>query len=135
MWQRSADLSRQAYKVTPFDPDDHLLLYHSQLRRQSGAAPGASLSLTPAQLGVHRALYCWRDAVARADDESPTSLLPNHLLLKLAQHAPRDGAAARGSSLDAHLRSSMAGAAAMATNRGDEELSKYGRNSYQLIGY
>ena len=48
--------------------------------------------------------------------------------------APRDGAAARGSSLDAHLRSSMAGAAAMATNRGDEELSKYGRNSYQLIG-
>jgi hypothetical protein len=29
----------------------------------------------------------------------------------------------------------MAGAAAMATNRGDEELSKYGRNSYQLIGY
>ena len=93
VWQRSADLSRQAYKVTPFDPDDHLLLYHSQLRRQSGAAPGASLSLTPAQLGVHRALYCWRDAVARADDESPTSLLPNHLLLKLAQHAPRDGAA------------------------------------------
>ena len=49
--------------------------------------------------------------------------------------APRDGAAARGSSLDAHLRSSMAGAAAMATDRGDEELSKYGRNSYQLIGY
>ena len=93
VWQRSADLSRQAYKVTPFDPDDHLLLYHSQLRRQSGAAPGASLSLTPAQLGVHRALYCWRDAVARADDESPTSLLPNHLLLKLAQDAPRDGAA------------------------------------------
>ena len=32
----------------------------------NGAAPGASLSLTPAQLGVHRALYCWRDAVARA---------------------------------------------------------------------
>ena len=67
VWQRSAELCRQAYKVAPFDPDGHLVV----VRRQN-------VSLTPQQLAVHRALFAWRDAVAREEDESPSYVLPNH---------------------------------------------------------
>jgi len=77
-WQRSAELSRQAYKVYPFEADEHLAL----CRRQNAA-------LSPQQLAAHRALFCWRDALAREEDESLAYVLPNHLLLKLAQALPR----------------------------------------------
>lgn len=35
-------------------------------------------------------LYRWRDLVARAEDESPQFVLPNHMLLALAEQLPRD---------------------------------------------
>ena len=76
-WQRSAEICRQAYKVPTFNADAHLVL----ARRQN-------VSLTPQQLGVHRALFSWRDAVAREEDESPAYVLPNHQLLRLAQGIP-----------------------------------------------
>ncbi|KAF1765544.1 hypothetical protein GCK72_005496 [Caenorhabditis remanei] len=35
-------------------------------------------------------LYKWRDVVARQEDESPQFVLPNHMLLALAEQLPRD---------------------------------------------
>ena len=45
-------------------------------------------ALSPPQLAVHRALFAWRDRVARDEDESPSYVLPNHQLLRLAQGMP-----------------------------------------------
>ena len=78
VWQRSAELCRQAFKVLPFDPDAHLVV----ARRQN-------VTLTPQQLAVHRVLFAWRDAVAREEDESPAYVLPNHLLTRLATAMPQ----------------------------------------------
>ena len=78
VWQRSAELCRQAYKVLPFDPDAHLVV----ARRQN-------VTLSPHQLAVHRVLFAWRDAVAREEDESPAYVLPNHLLTRLATGMPQ----------------------------------------------
>ena len=75
MWQRSAELCRQAYHTVPYSPSDHLTL----LRRQNAS------TLTAPQLAVHRALFGWRDGLARSEDESCAYVLPNHILLKLAQ--------------------------------------------------
>eukprot|EP00966_Prymnesium_polylepis_P282990 6538705-Prymnesium_polylepis.1 len=60
VWQRSAELCKQAYKVAPLEADEHLHL----VRRQNA-------QLTPTQLAVHRALFMWRDGIAREEDESP----------------------------------------------------------------
>jgi exosome complex exonuclease RRP6 len=79
VWQRSAELCRQAYKVVPLSEDDHTAL----LRRQNAG------QLLPHQVSAHRALFRWRDALAREEDESCSYVLPNHLLLKLAQAGPR----------------------------------------------
>uniref|UniRef100_A0A1I7UFZ8 Exosome complex component 10 homolog n=2 Tax=Caenorhabditis tropicalis TaxID=1561998 RepID=A0A1I7UFZ8_9PELO len=35
-------------------------------------------------------LYRWRDVIARTEDESPQFVLPNHMLLALAETLPRD---------------------------------------------
>lgn len=40
------------------------------------------------QLAVLDGLYSWRDQVARTEDESTGYVLPNHLLLKLAEEMP-----------------------------------------------
>jgi exosome complex exonuclease RRP6 len=79
VWHRSAELSGQAYKVVPLSDDDHTAL----LRRQNAG------QLRPQQISAHRALFRWRDTLAREEDESCSYVLPNHLLLKLAQAVPR----------------------------------------------
>ncbi|KAH7441963.1 hypothetical protein KP509_03G064000 [Ceratopteris richardii] len=47
------------------------------------------------QLSVLSALYSWRDQTARVEDESTGYVLPNHLLLKLAEEMPDDVKALR----------------------------------------
>jgi len=79
VWQRSAEVCRQAYKVVPFSDDDYGVL----LRRQNAG------QLLPPQVSAHRALFRWRDSLAREEDESCAYVLPNHLLLKLSLALPR----------------------------------------------
>ena len=54
-WAKSAEVCGVAYKVTPFDADDHAGL----LRRYAGA------KLSEGQHAAHRALYAWRDKAAQ----------------------------------------------------------------------
>ena len=50
---------------------------------------GGHATRAPPWIYVHRALYCWRDAVAREEDESEYYVLPNHVMLQLALASPR----------------------------------------------
>ncbi|KAJ8737858.1 hypothetical protein PYW08_000453 [Mythimna loreyi] len=47
-------------------------------------------SFNSQQMAALKILYKWRDAQARALDESTTYLLPNHMLLALAESLPRE---------------------------------------------
>uniref|UniRef100_A0A2A4JBP7 Exosome complex component 10 homolog n=1 Tax=Heliothis virescens TaxID=7102 RepID=A0A2A4JBP7_HELVI len=47
-------------------------------------------SFNSQQMAALKMLYKWRDAQARALDESTTYLLPNHMLLTLAETLPRE---------------------------------------------
>ncbi|XP_059093878.1 exosome component 10-like [Tigriopus californicus] len=42
------------------------------------------------QLHALSAIFQWRDKVARQEDESPSYVLPNHMLLKICQELPRE---------------------------------------------
>ncbi|RKF59549.1 Exosome complex exonuclease rrp6 [Erysiphe neolycopersici] len=65
---------------------------------ESGKGPGGWFSLllkTPSmfnkeQFAVFRAVHAWRDKIARADDDSPTFLMPNHILFSIAKIMPTD---------------------------------------------
>ena len=78
VWQRSAELCRQAYKTPQFDPDGHTTL----ARRQN-------VQLNSSQMAVLQALYAWRDVFAREEDESPDYVLPKHQLFRLATGMPQ----------------------------------------------
>ena len=78
VFQRSSELCRQAYKTPQFDPEGHITL----ARRQN-------VQLGAPQMGVLRALFAWRDAIAREEDESTAFVLPNHQLFRLASGAPQ----------------------------------------------
>lgn len=47
-------------------------------------------ALSGVQLAVFRAVHAWRDALARAEDESTRYVLPNHYLFQLAERPPAD---------------------------------------------
>ncbi|CAB3410955.1 unnamed protein product [Caenorhabditis bovis] len=47
-------------------------------------------SLNSRQEHAMTRLYCWRDRVAREQDESPQYVLPNHMLLALSETLPND---------------------------------------------
>ncbi|KAE9369509.1 hypothetical protein N431DRAFT_546954 [Stipitochalara longipes BDJ] len=65
---------------------------------ESGRGPGGWYSLlvkSPAlfnneQFEVFRAIHEWRDSIARADDDSPSFVMPQHVLFSLAKLMPLD---------------------------------------------
>ncbi|DAA75065.1 TPA_exp: putative Exosome complex exonuclease Rrp6 [Trichophyton benhamiae CBS 112371] len=65
------------------------------------------VALTREQFAVFRALHEWRDRIARADDESPQTVLSKRALFRLAQEMPEDKFAVlrMGSPVSASLRS------------------------------
>ncbi|KAF2278320.1 exosome complex exonuclease-like protein Rrp6 [Westerdykella ornata] len=48
------------------------------------------LQYTPQQFAVFRAVHKWRDDVARAEDESPVYVMPNHSVFSIARTMPDD---------------------------------------------
>lgn len=77
------ELSRQicgtTYNKEVIDENSHMAIY---LRSKK--------SFNSKQMAALRLLYRWRDAQARELDESTTYLLPNHMLLALAEALPRE---------------------------------------------
>jgi exosome complex exonuclease RRP6 len=76
-----------------------LLRYERQVyNAESGRGPGGWYSLlikTPSllsneQFAVFRAVHSWRDRIARIDDDSPTFVMPQHVVMSLAKLMPMD---------------------------------------------
>ncbi|KAK2628932.1 hypothetical protein QTJ16_002035 [Diplocarpon rosae] len=71
---------------------------------ESGKGPGGwftQLHKTPSllsneQFAVFRAVHEWRDKIARIDDDSPTFVMPQHVVLTLAKLMPGDMVALLG---------------------------------------
>ncbi|XP_070587549.1 exosome complex component 10-like, partial [Erythrolamprus reginae] len=67
------------YTKTIFTDDSYLELYRKQKKH-----------LNTQQLTAFRLLYAWRDKMGRQEDESIGYVLPNHMLLKIAEELPKE---------------------------------------------
>ncbi|KZV15181.1 hypothetical protein F511_33667 [Dorcoceras hygrometricum] len=77
VYKRSYDICCQLYEKELLTEDSYLYIYGLQ-----------DTELNSKQLAVVSGLYEWRDAVARAEDESTGYILPNRTLLELAKQMP-----------------------------------------------
>eukprot|EP00250_Pteridium_aquilinum_P001753 c11971_g1_i1 orf=139-3204(+) len=79
VYKRSRDVCLKLYEKEITTESSYLQVYGLEERK-----------FQPQQLAVLSGLYMWRDQVARVEDESTGYVLPNHLLLKLAEEMPDD---------------------------------------------
>ncbi|RVE50713.1 hypothetical protein evm_004623 [Chilo suppressalis] len=79
VYEQSRHICLQTYNKEVVRADSHMPLYVRSRK-----------SFNSRQLAALKLLYTWRDQHARELDESTTYLLPNHMLLSLAESLPRD---------------------------------------------
>ncbi|NXS55963.1 EXOSX protein, partial [Brachypteracias leptosomus] len=79
VWQRSRDICLKKYIKPLFTDESYLELYRRQKKH-----------LNTKQLAAFRLLFAWRDRMARQEDESTGYVLPNHMLLKIAEELPKE---------------------------------------------
>uniref|UniRef100_A0A8C5U945 Exosome complex component 10 n=1 Tax=Malurus cyaneus samueli TaxID=2593467 RepID=A0A8C5U945_9PASS len=79
VWQRSRDICLKKYIKPLFTDESYLDLYRRQKKH-----------LDTQQLTAFRLLFAWRDKIARQEDESTGYVLPNHMLLKIAEELPKE---------------------------------------------
>ncbi|XP_067226929.1 exosome component 10 isoform X1 [Chanodichthys erythropterus] len=79
VWAKSRDLSLKKYMKPIFTEDSYLELYRKQKK-----------SFNTQQLAAFRLLYAWRDKLARQEDESTGYVLPNHMMMKIADELPKE---------------------------------------------
>ena len=88
---RSRNICLSCYRPTP--PPTAAAARRILLRDRSGNGASSSSSsghrsFTRLQTAVLEELYRWRDTVARREDESVRYILPNHMLLRVAELLP-----------------------------------------------
>ena len=76
---QSNDICKKRYYKPCLHPDSHL----DMVRK-------ARTTLNNKQLFCLKELFCWRDKLARAEDESVMYVLPNHMMMKIATELPRE---------------------------------------------
>ncbi|TRY54084.1 hypothetical protein DNTS_034504 [Danionella cerebrum] len=79
VWFKSRDLSLRKYFKPIFTEDSYMELYRKQKK-----------SFNTQQLVAFRLLYAWRDKLARDEDESTGYILPNHMMMKVAEVLPKE---------------------------------------------
>ncbi|KFO06100.1 Exosome component 10, partial [Balearica regulorum gibbericeps] len=79
VWHRSKDICLKKYIKPLFSDESYLELYRKQKKH-----------LDTQQLAAFRLLFAWRDKIARQEDESTGYVLPNHMLLKIAEELPKE---------------------------------------------
>ncbi|XP_031818730.1 exosome component 10 [Sarcophilus harrisii] len=79
VWQRSKDICLKKFIKPIFTEDSYLELYRKQKKH-----------LNTQQLTAFQLLYSWRDRTARREDESYGYVLPNHMMLKIAEELPKE---------------------------------------------
>ncbi|XP_075930230.1 exosome complex component 10-like [Petromyzon marinus] len=78
VWDQSRTVALKRYHKPVFTEDSYLELLHRHKQ-----------PLDVQQCSAARLLYAWRDRTARAEDESTGYVLPNHMLMKIAEEMPR----------------------------------------------
>ncbi|XP_056589892.1 exosome component 10 [Triplophysa dalaica] len=79
VWSKSRDLSLKKYVKPIFTEDSYMELYRKQKK-----------SYNTQQLAAFRMLHAWRDKLARVEDESTGYVLPNHMMMKIAEELPKE---------------------------------------------
>ncbi|NXT00026.1 EXOSX protein, partial [Jacana jacana] len=79
VWQRSRDICLKKYIKPLFSDESYFELYRRQKKH-----------LNTQQLAAFRLLFAWRDKMARQEDESTGYVLPNHMLMKIAEELPKE---------------------------------------------
>nr|KAG5707355.1 hypothetical protein BaRGS_005322 [Batillaria attramentaria] len=79
VYQRSKMVCLKVYKKNILTEDSHLDLYLKSKK-----------VFNSKQLQALKNLYGWRDGMARVEDESTQYVLPNHMLLQMAEILPRE---------------------------------------------
>lgn len=83
-WERSRDVCLIRYEKPLMKSDSHLQMLERLQRRQG------IKNYSPQQLEALRLIYNWRDELARKEDESPGYILPNHMLIQIAEILPKE---------------------------------------------
>ncbi|XP_021099117.1 exosome component 10 isoform X2 [Heterocephalus glaber] len=79
VWQRSRDICLKKFVKPIFTDESYLELYRKQKKH-----------LNSQQLTAFQLLFSWRDKTARREDESFGYVLPNHMMLKIAEELPKE---------------------------------------------
>ncbi|XP_013778141.1 LOW QUALITY PROTEIN: exosome component 10-like [Limulus polyphemus] len=79
VFQRSKTVCLRKYQKPPFRDDSYLDLLKKHKK-----------SFNNCQLWALKQLYEWRDKISRVEDESTGYVLPNHMLLQIAEVLPRE---------------------------------------------
>ncbi|CAL8369388.1 unnamed protein product [Lota lota] len=79
VWNKSKDISLKKYSKPIFTEES----YQELQRRQKRA-------FNTQQLSAFRLLFAWRDKLARQEDESTGYVLPNHMMIKVAEELPKE---------------------------------------------
>ncbi|CAH1775667.1 unnamed protein product [Owenia fusiformis] len=79
VFERSRQLCLKKYEKPVYKEDRYLEIYYKSRK----------VFNTGQQLAL-KYLYAWRDKVARSEDESTGYILPNHMLLQIAELLPRE---------------------------------------------
>ncbi|XP_005101906.2 exosome component 10 isoform X2 [Aplysia californica] len=79
VYDRSAMVASKVYRKPCFSEWDHLELYRKSKKTFSNQ-----------QMAAFKELFNWRDKLARVEDESLGYVLPNHMLLQIAEILPRE---------------------------------------------
>ncbi|KAH8359924.1 hypothetical protein KR093_009575, partial [Drosophila rubida] len=79
VYQMSTEVCKKRYTKPHIGPDSHLDLVRKTKR-----------SFDNRQLHALRGIFAWRDATARQEDESYGYVLPNHMMLQIAESLPRE---------------------------------------------
>ncbi|XP_030639916.1 exosome complex component 10 [Chanos chanos] len=79
VWTKSKDISLKKYVKPIYTEDSYMELYRKQKK-----------IFNTQQLAAFRLLYGWRDKLAREEDESTGYVLPNHMMMKIAEVLPKE---------------------------------------------
>ncbi|KAL1116675.1 hypothetical protein AAG570_005147 [Ranatra chinensis] len=79
VYQRSTETCKRKYTKPLLEEDSHMVTYRKGKRLMDNR-----------QLFALKELYLWRDTIARREDESPGYVLPNHMMLQMADTLPRE---------------------------------------------
>ncbi|KAG5281909.1 hypothetical protein AALO_G00050130 [Alosa alosa] len=79
VWNRSREISLKKYVKPIFTEESYMDMYKKQKK-----------IFNTQQLTAFRLLHAWRDKLAREEDESTGYVLPNHMLMKIAELLPKE---------------------------------------------